>query len=411
MATRLRLPELDWPMALAAGALLGIGLASVYSATTVPGMHEGLWAKQFLWLVLALGAAYIAASFHYRAHDALAYPLYGISLLLLVLVLAIGTSALGAKRWLDLGPLHFQPSEIALIATVFVLARRFSHPQLDLTRIRHWFPPLLLVLIPFALVAKEPDLGTSLAFPVILIAMYFWAGMPVGNLLLGLSPAGTLVLAFLTNPRGVSFWAALGVVLAGLIVLLKPRRLMLVAAVLLNVGVGMMMPVVKDHLHDYQLRRIETFLNPDQDPQGAGYQIIQSRIAIGSGGVLGKGWLKGTQKALSFLPMRHTDFIFAVVGEEGGLIGALTVVLLYGVIILRGYRLSAVARNGFASLMAVGLVSALFYHVMVNVLMTIGWAPVTGLPLPLLSYGGTALIVNCVQLGLLQNVAMRRQEH
>jgi rod shape determining protein RodA len=171
------------------------------------------------------------------------------------------------------------------------------------------------------------------------------------------------------------------------------------------------MPIVKERLHDYQLRRIETFLNPDQDPQGAGYQIIQSRIAIGSGGLVGKGWLRGTQKGLSFLPMRHTDFIFAVVGEERGLIGALTVVLLYGVIILRGYRLAVVARNGFASLLAVGLVTAFFYHVMVNLLMTIGWAPVTGLPLPLLSYGGTALVVNCVQLGLLQNVALRRQEY
>jgi rod shape determining protein RodA len=411
MATKLRLPELDWPMVGAAGMLLIIGLATVYSATTVPGAHEGLWTKQLMWMVIALGAAWVAASLHYRAHDALAYPLYGISLVLLVLVLAVGTSAFGAKRWLDMGPIRFQPSELAKIATVFVLARRLSHPKLDLTRFRYWFPPLIIAMVPFALVAKEPDLGTSLSFPVILIAMYFWAGMPLGNLLLGLSPAATLVAAFVLNPRQAPFWVLLGVAMVGSIALLRPRRLLLVAALALNVGVGLTMPMVKDHLHDYQLRRIETFLNPDQDPQGAGYQIIQSKIAIGSGGVLGKGWLKGTQKALSYLPMRHTDFIFAVVGEERGLLGALTVVLLYGLIILRGYRLATVARNGFASLMAVGLVSALFYHVMVNILMTIGWAPVTGLPLPLLSYGGTALIVNCVQLGLLQNVALRRQEY
>jgi rod shape determining protein RodA len=398
-------------MVCAGGMLLLTGLATVYSATTVPGAHEGLWTKQLVWMVLALGAAWVAASLHYRAHDSLAYPLYGLSLVLLVLVLAVGTSAFGAQRWLEMGPVRFQPSEIAKLATVFVLARRLSHPQLDLTRFRHWFPPLLIVLVPFALVAKEPDLGTSLAFPVILIAMYYWAGMPVGNLVLGLSPLATLVVAFVPSPRQTPFLVLLGVALVGLLAYLRPRRLLLVTVLLLNVGVGLTMPMVKDHLHDYQLRRIETFLNPDQDPQGAGYQLIQSRIAIGSGGVLGKGWLKGTQKGLSFLPMRHTDFIFAVVGEERGLIGTLTVVLLYGLIILRGYRLAAVARNGFASLMAVGLVSALFYHVMVNILMTIGWAPVTGLPLPLLSYGGTALIVNCVQLGLLQNVALRRQEH
>jgi rod shape determining protein RodA len=411
MATRLKLPPLDWPLLFAGGALLLIGLATVYSATTVPGAHQGLWLRQLLWLVMALSAAWVAASLHYRAHDSLAYPLYGLSLVLLVLVLAIGTSAFGARRWLDLGPIHFQPSEIAKIATVFVLARRLSHPQLDLSRFRHWFPPLVLTLIPFALVAKEPDLGTSLSFPVILIAMYYWAGMPVGNLLLWLSPAATLVLSFLPAPRQGPLVALLAVGLLVAIFYFRPRRLVLVTALLLNVGVAMTMPLVREHLHDYQLRRIETFINPDHDPQGAGYQLIQSRIAIGSGGVVGKGWLQGTQKALSFLPMRHTDFIFAVVGEERGLIGALTVVVLYALVILRGYRLAAVARNGFASLMAVGLVSALFYHVMVNILMTIGWAPVTGLPLPLLSYGGTALIVNCVQLGLLQNVALRRQEY
>jgi rod shape determining protein RodA len=165
-----------------------------------------------------------------------------------------------------------------------------------------------------------------------------------------------------------------------------------------------------NHLHDYQKRRIETFLNPEQDPSGSGYQVIQSKIAIGSGGVLGKGYLKGSQKALAFLPMRHTDFIYSVVGEELGLLGALTVVILYAVVIVRGFRLAVVARNSFASLMAAGIVSALFFHIMVNMLMTVGWAPVTGLPLPLLSYGGTALLVNGVQLGLLENVALRRQE-
>jgi rod shape determining protein RodA len=163
-------------------------------------------------------------------------------------------------------------------------------------------------------------------------------------------------------------------------------------------------------MHDYQKRRIETFLNPGADPYHAGYQIIQSRIAIGSGGIRGVGYLKGTQKGLAFLPMRHTDFIFSVVGEEWGLLGTLTVVLLYALLVLRGFRLALAARSGFASLLVVGVVSALFYHIMVNILMTIGWAPVTGLPLPFISYGGTALVANGIQIGLLQNVAIRRTE-
>lgn len=411
METRLRMPLLDWPMLFATGVLLVIGLATVYSATTVPGAHQGLWTRQLLWLMVALFASWVAISLHYRAHDSLAYPLYFLSLVLLVAVLLFGTSAYGAKRWLELGPLRFQPSEIAKIATVFVLARRLSQPKIDLTRFRDWFPSLLLALVPFALVAEEPDLGTSLSFPAILIAMFYWAGMSAGTLVLGLSPGLTLILSFILDPRSLAFWLALGVGLTTVIVLLRPGRVLLVMALLLNLGVAFAMPIVKERLHDYQLRRIETFLNPDQDPQGAGYQIIQSRIAIGSGGVFGKGWLKGTQKGLSFLPMRHTDFIFAVIGEERGLVGTLTVVLLYALIILRGYRLAVAARNGFASLLAVGLVTAFFFQVMVNLLMTIGWAPVTGLPLPLLSYGGTALVVNCIQLGLLQNVALRRQEY
>jgi rod shape determining protein RodA len=399
------LPAIDVPMALAAIALVVMGLLVVYSATSIPGAHHGLWVRQLIWAGIAFGAACLAAAIPYRAYDSLAYPLYAIALLLLVLVLVMGTSAMGAKRWLELGPLKFQPSELAKLGTVLMLARRLDDRKLDLRRMRFWLPPMILTLIPFALVAKEPDLGTALSFPVILVTMYFWAGMPWGNLALGLSPVANVALFFIT---GSLWWfGGLLVVLLGVI---RPRLTTLVMVLVLNGAVSYALPHLWNHLADYQKRRIETFIDPGNDPYGSGYQIIQSKIAIGSGGVLGKGYLKGSQKALAFLPMRHTDFIFSVVGEELGLLGALTVVILYAVIILRGYRLALGARNGFASLMAAGLVSAFFFHIMVNMLMTVGWAPVTGLPLPLLSYGGTALLVNGVQIGLLQNVALRRQE-
>lgn len=402
---RLRVPEIDVPLALASLALVAIGIATVYSATSIPGAHEGLWLKQLQWVAIAAFAAMVAASVHYRLFDTLAYPAYGFSLLLLVAVMFFGEERMGAKRWLELGPISFQPSEIAKIATVWVLARRLDDPRLDLRKLTHWLPPLLLTLVPFALVAEEPDLGTALSFPVMLVVMLFWAGMPLGNLLLGLTPVFNVVLFFATG----SLWWFGGLFVA-MLALIRPRLLPLVVIVALNGAVATAVPRLWDQLHDYQKARIKTFLNPGEDPYGAGYQIIQSRIAIGSGGVIGKGYLKGSQKALAFLPMRHTDFIYSVVGEELGLIGTLTVVVLYVVILLRGFRLALVARSGFASLMAVGLMTAFFYHVMVNMLMTIGWAPVTGLPLPLLSYGGTALVVNAVQLGLLQNVALRRRE-
>jgi len=406
VATRWRSPNLDWPMVWAALGLVLVGLSTVYSATTVPGAHEGLWLRQLLWFGVALFVSWLATSLHYRVYDSVAYALYGLSILMLGAVLVIGTSAMGAKRWIDLGPVRFQPSEIAKIATVFVLARRFDDRKLDLRRVRHWLPPLLIALVPMALVAKEPDLGTSLSFPVILVAMYFWAGMPAGQLLLGLSPALNVALFFITG----SLWWFIGL-FGVLLAAVRPKWTTLLIVVAMNGAVAYAVPHLWDHMHDYQRRRIQVFLDPGHDPQGAGYQVIQSKIAIGSGGVAGKGFLRGTQKGLAFLPMRHTDFIFSVVGEELGFAGALTVVILYGIVIIRGYRLAMLARNGFASLMATGLVSALFFHIMVNILMTIGWAPVTGLPLPLLSYGGTALIVNCVQLGLLQNVALRRGEY
>jgi rod shape determining protein RodA len=402
---KLRVPAIDLSLAGAAVALVVIGLLTVYSATSVPGAHEGLWIKQLQWAALAIAAGWLAAAVPYRVYEALAWPFYGLSLALLVAVLLMGTTAMGARRWLDLGPIHFQPSELAKIATVLLLARLFDDPKLDLRRVRYWLPPLVVTLVPFALVAKQPDLGTSLSFPVVLVVMYYWAGLGIRSLLLALSPVLNIALFFVTG----SLWWFAGL-FAVLLAAARPRLGTLALLLALNGGVAYSVPHIWDHLHDYQKRRIQTFLDPSRDPYGAGYQIIQSKIAIGSGGLAGKGYLKGSQKALSYLPMRHTDFIYSVVGEELGLIGSLTVVLLYVVVIARGYRLAVTCRSAFASSMAVGLVTALFYHIMVNMLMTVGWAPVTGLPLPLLSYGGTALLVNGIQIGMLQNVALRRRE-
>lgn len=404
--TRWRPPYLDWPLAFATLGLVAVGLLTVYSATSVPGVHHGLWVKQLAWCGIAFAVAWLVAAVHYRFYDTMAWPLYGASLLMLVAVLAIGTVRLGARRWIEIGPLQFQPSEIAKIATTFVLARYFDHARLDLAKVRWWLPPLFIALVPFVLVAKEPDLGTALSFPAMLVAMYFWAGMPLGRLLLGLSPVFNVALFFVTG----SVWWFVGL-FAGLLAAARPRPALLAAMLAINAIVAFELPHLWNHLHDYQRRRIETFINPGNDPYGAGYQIIQSKIAIGSGGVLGKGYLQGSQKALAFLPMRHTDFIYSVVGEELGFAGALLVVLLYAGVIVQGYRLAAVARDGFAGLVVVGVVTALFFTIMVNMLMTVGWAPVTGIPLPFLSYGGTALIVNCVQIGLLQNVALRRREY
>jgi rod shape determining protein RodA len=230
--------------------------------------------------------------------------------------------------------------------------------------------------------------------------------MPARGLLLAMTPALNAGLFLVT--RGPWAFAA---VFAGLLALTRPRLPVLVMLLLVNGAIAVGMPALWSSMEPYQRGRIETFLNPGHDPYGAGYQIIQSRIAIGSGGPFGLGYMQGTQKGLEFLPMKHTDFIFSVVGEELGFWGAALILGLYLTLLMRGLWLARVARNRFAGLVAIGVTSVLWYHVMVNVLMTVGWAPVTGLPLPLLSYGGTSFVVTCVEIGLLLNVAVRRQEY
>jgi rod shape determining protein RodA len=384
-----------------------IGVLMVYSATSPPGHPRfDFAARQLLWLALGVAAAFVVAGIPMRAYDGLAPYLYAISMVCLALVLVLGQEAFGAKRWLGAGALRFQPSELAKLATVLMLARTLDDKRLNLRRARNWVRPLAVALVPLVLVLKEPDLGTSLAFGALLIAMLFWAGLSTRVLVLVLTPALNGALYLITG--GVWVFAA---VFAGLVALIRPRLPALLALLVVNGAIAVGMPVLWSKMEPYQRGRIETFLNPGRDPYGAGYQIIQSRIAIGSGGPFGRGYMHGTQKGLEFLPMRHTDFIFSVVGEELGFWGAGIVLSLYLVLLLRGLWLARVARSRFAGLVAIGVTAVLWYHLMVNVLMTVGWAPVTGLPLPLISYGGTSFVVTCIEIGLLINVSLRRQEY
>jgi rod shape determining protein RodA len=407
LADRRDLRQIDWILIFAVLGLVTIGLLLVYSATSHPGStHPGFHWRQLTWFGIGAVCAYVVAAVHYRNYDTLAWVGYGISLVLLVLVFFVGVEVYGAKRWLRFGGFQFQPSELAKLCTIFVLARHLDQKRLDLSRAKNWVAPFLIVAVPMLLVMKEPDLATSLSFFVFAVAMMFWAGMPLGTLALALSPVMSVGLFFLTK----SEWPFVFVFL-GLLAWTRPRMPVLVALVLVNLAVGVALPNLWNGLEPYQRGRIETFLNPGQDPTGAGYQVIQSQIAIGSGGATGRGFLEGTQKSLQFLPMKHTDFIFSVLGEELGFWGTTIVLLLFAIVCFRGLRIAQMARNAFASLVAVGVVAVFFYHVLVNILMTLGWAPVAGVPLPLLSYGGTSLVMNCLQIGLLLNVGIHRHEY
>jgi rod shape determining protein RodA len=401
--------EIDRPLLVAAVLLALIGIVFVYSATasTVMEAKQGLYMKQLIWLGIALLGAAGVAALPFRIYEGkTAYLLYGIGVALLVLTLFVGHVGLGAQRWLGWGPFKFQPSELAKVATVIALATILSDRKTDLSKVRSLWRPCLLALIPCALVMKQPDLGTSVSFVMILITMLFWAGLPPLYLFLLLTPIINVVLSFV-----LPLWIVYAAVLAFILYRSRLRLVPILVVVAVNLVVGIVTPQVWNHLEPYQRQRVTTFLDPNGDPYGAGYQIIQSKIAIGSGQVWGKGLMHGTQKGLAFLPEQHTDFIFSVVGEEAGFLGAGFVTVLYLVLVTRGVKVAHRARNRFGSLVAIGMTGIFLYHILVNMLMTVGLAPVTGLPLPLLSYGGTSLLTSFLQIGLIQNVAMRWREY
>ncbi len=390
--------------------LLVLGFLAVYSATSFPGTREhGSHVKQLVFIVIGIAAFLVGALFPVRFYDGpLATLVYGASLVGVLITLVLGRAHLGATRWIEFGPLHFQPSEMAKIGTVLLLARLLSGRPHETIRPKRLFVCLGVCALPAALVMKQPDLGTAVSFLSLPLPLMYWAGFPLFGLLLVASPVANL-LALIS----VRVWIAYIVVFALVLWNSRDRMGTWVAVLLLvvNIGAGIAAPRAWNHLHDYQKQRITTFLDPSKDPYGAGYQIIQSKIALGSGGVTGKGYLQGTQKRLSFLPEQHTDFIFCVVGEEGGFVATATILLLFTLLLTNGVLIAYQARNKFASVVALGMVGVLLYNILVNVWMTVGLAPVTGLPLPLISYGGSSLMTTLFEIGLLANVSIRRHDY
>jgi rod shape determining protein RodA len=401
--------ELDWKLIGAALALSLIGILLIMSAQYHAGSahQQTFYLRQLMWLVVALVVFAVVIHLPMRLFDIGAYLLYGMSLALLVLVLMFGSARLSdAHRFFTFGSVSLAPSDIAKIALVLALSRFFAYTKLPPTSKRRLALSAILVLIPAMLIFKQPDLGTALVCFVVLLALWFWSGLSLPYLFLTLSPLASLIAA----AHWVS-WTIYFAVLLVLLGLIRPGVLMSVVAVITNLISGILTPVLWGRLHDYQKLRILTFLDPGQDPRGAGYQVTQSKISIGSGGVFGKGFLEGSQSRLEFLPERHTDFIFSVLGEEFGLIGALIVLILFGFVFYRAVRIAAKCRSRFVSNVAMGAAAILFFQFVINVGMTIGIMPVTGLALPLLSYGGTALVLAWTLVGVIVSADYRWQEY
>ena len=380
------------------------GVFTIYSATHGPeaSSSSNLYFHQIIWMLFALGALATVMLIPLRAFHTAAYLIYGGAVLFLLIGLEVGFG-----RWVRWGSLGFQPSEFAKIAMVLGLARYLSTRGVNLERPFYLVVPILMVLLPMGLIAKQPDLGTSLVYGAVLFPMLYWAGLKPLHLFFLLSPFLTILCAF----HKVSLGAV--IVLLGVVVYLtRPGLFATIFIGLANLGVALIAPFLWfQNLHEYQRKRILSFLNPEGDIQGSGYQLLQSKVAIGSGGVAGKGFMEGTQTKLAFLPAQHTDFVFAVIGEELGFLGAMGVLGLFFFIIWRSIRIAALARGKFSGLVGIGMVSIFVYHVFVNIGMTIGVMPITGVPLPFLSYGGSSLMMNMMLIGFLLNINAHRHEY
>ena len=384
--------------------LVCIGAFAIYSATGAGDAETGgYFMRQVLWAILGIVTMVGVSFVPLRLINRFTYWIYGFSLLLLLLVYAVGKVGMGAERWLVIGPVHIQPSEFAKLATVLAVSKFLSDKYANVNQLKYFAISVILILVPFALIARQPDLGTSLVFMAIAVPMLFWAGLNWFAIFTIFSPVLIMIVSF-------NFWAFLLVMLTiSVIVFLSGKKpIIMVSVFLLNIIVGIITPYLWGQLRPYQQKRILTFINPEQDPKGAGYQIIQSQVAMGSGGVWGKGYLNGTQTHLRFLPAQHTDFIFSVIGEEFGFIGVSIILLIFLILIIRLIAIASAIRHPFESMTVIGIGMIILFHIIINIGMTIGLAPVTGLPLPFLSYGGSSLMANLVMIGIILNISKNK---
>jgi rod shape determining protein RodA len=396
----------DRQLFLVSAGLILFGLLTLYSAgqTDVPTRAAGVWHRQFIWVGIGAVAAVIVFHVSPRLLEWLAPVLYGVSLFLLVLVLLVGTgagTAQSSNSWLSIGGHQIgQPSELAKVATVLMLARYLSSRREPPRSLRDLVGPGMIIGIPFLLVLKQPDLGSAIVFVGIAFAMLFWSGVRPRLLFMLASPGLSLLLAF-----NDWTWGAWMVLFTALLFLWRPYISDALVVWFLNVAMGAIALPLWKRLAPYQQNRLLTFLNPEVDPRAAGYHAIQSRVAIGSGGWFGTGYTQGPQKRLAFLPEQHTDFVFPIVGEELGFVGVVLALGLFLALFLVLLRIARRATDSFSSLMIFGIMGLMFTHVYENIGMTVNLMPITGIPLPFFSYGGSFFVICCLCLALAFRVA------
>ncbi len=398
---------LDWGLLLATAGVLALGLISINSATD----GSSYFTNQVIYAIIGLASAVTLFFIPERWVSDFAYPMYALGILLLVIVLTpLGKEVNGQQCWIEIGRFRFQPSELVKFTTLLAIAKYVSRKGFDIRTLRDLGFLLGLVVVPVALIMLQPDTGTATVFIALMLGVYLWIG---GDLfLLYLLACAPFVAA--SALYGVLFdnmiWFGIVAALVALGAFLFRRNLILtIVAVLLLVGTGFAVKPAFNDLDEYKKQRLVTLFEPERNPRGSGYHVIQSILAVGSGGVTGKGFRKGTQTQLRYIPEQWTDFIFCVPTEEFGFIGGVMVIGLLAAIILRSVNIASFVRTKFAGVISVGFASLLLYHTIVNIGMAIGLFPVMGIPLPFLSAGGTALIMNLSVVGLLLNFYKTRR--
>ena len=407
MAKNFQINKLDWQLIILVLLLTFVGFVLIYSAEA--GINEvnpaNDFQKQLIWFVVGLVVAITMIIVPTKFLLAFAYIIYGVSILLLVLVL-FQESGQGPERWIRIGIVGLQPSEFAKVAVVISLGRFLSQVKIENNRFKDLAIVFFIIAIPAYIVNEQPDLGSSLVILSLIVPILYWAGIQPFTLFVILSPFLSIITSFLF----ISFLIWMMIVV-GVLYLSQKKISVILGLFIINITVGIIAPELWNNLKPYQQQRIKILFDPQQDARGTGYQIIQSMNSIGSGGLTGKGFLKGTQTQLKFLPEQNTDFIFSVLAEEFGYVGVSAVLLLFFLLIAKMLSIASISRGHFDSLIVIGFTSIILCHVFVNTGMTVNIMPVTGLPLPFLSYGGSFLVTLYVMMGITLNIAYKHRTY
>lgn len=399
--------KIDFYIVIPVLLLLLLGLVAIYSSTFNNSLAQNNFEKQ---LYFALSSFFIFLIIHFiptNTFKVISIPSYLFGILLLLLVLVIGKKVSGAKSWLGLGVFGFQPSEFAKIATILMLSNFLSRHNNNIDSIKDIMIALIIGFIPVALILLEPDMGSSIIFFFFILVLLFWKGLSILWLVVVISPAVVALSAIF----GTTTFIISLILLLGILFLLNRDLFFNGSVFALNLASGFFADYVYNILSPHQQARINSFLDPSSDPLGTGYNSIQAMVAVGSGGIFGKGFMNGNQTQLQYIPEQWTDFIFCAISEEFGFIGSITVIILFLILLGRILRNASNTRDEFLSLTQIGIFAVLFIHFLINVGMVIGLVPIIGVPLPFVSYGGSSLIVNVIMIAIVSNIYRTRKNY